>query len=112
MICSWCQFAHAVEYADSDLYGRTVRRWICGRWLRKLERGAISVDRRRRNVEWQPAEEDGRLPNWERVIVILLMDLRDELQAIRRRLDCPETGSIPRTLRRIATNTAKPRRTK
>lgn len=44
---------------------------------------------------------------WEKVAVSILMDLRDELKAINRRLDCHETLSMPRHLRKIATNTSR-----
>lgn len=46
------------------------------------------------------------------IVVALLMDIRDELQAIRARLDCHETRAIPRYRRRISANTAKPKRKK
>ena len=46
------------------------------------------------------------------IVAALLMDIRDELQAIRARLDCYETLAIPRYLRRISANTAKPKRKK
>lgn len=40
----------------------------------------------------------------------VLMDIREELRAISSRLDCHETLSIPRILRRISANTHKPKR--
>ncbi len=40
----------------------------------------------------------------------LLMDIRDELQAVRRILECPRFQRIPGTVLRIATNTQKVRR--
>jgi len=67
------------------------------------------ADRRRKNVNWKVAEEDGSIPSWERVSIAVLMDIRDELQALNARLGCIETLRIPRYLRRIASNTAKPR---
>lgn len=41
--------------------------------------------------------------------VNVLMDIRDELREIKQLLRCQETLRIPRYLRRIANNTAKPR---
>lgn len=46
----------------------------------------------------------------EHAMLAVLMDIRTELAAITSRLDCSETVGIPRTLRRIAANTAKPKR--
>lgn len=45
----------------------------------------------------------------------LLMDIRDELKVISRKLsalECPNFTAIPRTLKRISRNTAKPRKAK
>lgn len=49
----------------------------------------------------------------------VLMDIRDELKLIRlcqtdirNRLNCTETMAIPRMLRRISANTAKPKKRK
>jgi hypothetical protein len=47
---------------------------------------------------------------WGQIKVSLLMDIRDELQKLNARLGCIETLRIPRYLRRIANNTAKPRK--
>lgn len=48
----------------------------------------------------------------EHATLAVLMDIREELRAISRRLDCHDTLSIPRILRRISANTHKPRRRK
>lgn len=68
------------------------------------------ADRRKANVNWWPADENGDVPSWERVNLAVLMDIRDELRTIRGLLRCHNTLSIPDSLRRIARNTAKPKR--
>ena len=53
---------------------------------------------------------------WAQVPVAVLMDIRDELRAVRRaldplhRLNCPDFLRIPRTLGAIKTNTTKAKR--
>jgi hypothetical protein len=65
------------------------------------------------NVEWElPRGSDGRIQTWDAVKIAVLMDIREELRAIRARLDCQSTLGIPRQLERIARNTAKPRKRK
>lgn len=64
-------------------------------------------DTRRKNINWTLS--DGSI-SYDGAQLAVLMDIRDELQAIRARLDCYETREIPRTLRRIAANTARPRK--
>lgn len=46
---------------------------------------------------------------WEGVHTALLMDIRDELKQLNGLLGCPNFVEIPRTLRAIRRNTAKPR---
>jgi hypothetical protein len=65
------------------------------------------VDRRRANAAWTVADEKGDVPTWERVQLAVLMDLRDELQALNRKLACD--GQIHSTLLRIE-RLLKPRR--
>lgn len=67
-------------------------------------------DTRKKNVNWTIAEPDGIVPTWERVGIAVLMDIRDELQALLGILRCSEFQAIPRRLKRISANTAKPRR--
>lgn len=65
--------------------------------------------------EWDLPHAEGdtsKISTWQAVQIAVLMDIRDELQAIRRRLDCYETLQIPRVLKRISANTAKPRKPK
>ena len=67
---------------------------------------------RHKNAVWNLDEH----PVWDGIKVGLLMDLRDELQGIRKvlenRLNCVDTVSIPRLLRDIRRNTARRRRKK
>lgn len=65
-------------------------------------------DTRRKNVTWVLPGS----PNffWEHASLAVLMDIREELQAINRRLNCSETLEIPRLLREIRRNTTKPRK--
>lgn len=66
------------------------------------------ADRRRKNVNWTVADEQGGVPTWERVTIAVLMDIRDELQLLNRLLHCRNFQNIPRKLDRIGRNTTKP----
>ena len=68
------------------------------------------ADRRGKNQNWQPLDEDGKAPTWERAGIAVLMDIRDELQRLNAAIYCPNFIGIPRTLRAIQKNTAKRRR--
>ena len=68
------------------------------------------ADRRGKNVDWPPLDEDGKAPTWERIGIAVLMDIRDELQRLNAAIYCPNFIGIPRTLRAIERNTAKRRR--
>lgn len=61
---------------------------------------------RHKDVDWNLPEGTpaGRSTthSWDAIHAALLMDLRDELRAMRRRLDCHETIAMPRYLRRVA----------
>ena len=66
-----------------------------------------------RNTEWNLAESDNRtIASWEKVSIAVLMDIRRELRALNALLACPNFTGIPRTLKRISANTAKPKRKK
>lgn len=67
------------------------------------------VDRRSKNAQWHVVDAFGRAysGSYNHAILAVLMDLRDELQAMRQRLDCWETREIPRHLREIAKNTRR-----
>ena len=68
------------------------------------------ADRRKRNVSWLVADEHGSCKSVEHAQLAVLMDIRDELQELNALLRCTETQRIPRYLKRIASNTAKPRK--
>jgi hypothetical protein len=62
---------------------------------------------RHKNMVWclpdgTPNADGWRTHPWESITAALLMDVRDELQAMRARLDCVETLGMPRSLQRIA----------
>ncbi len=72
---------------------------------------------RRANENWDAAEKDNRVPSWERVNTIVLMDIRAELQRLNSLLHCQNFINIPRQLEPIAkmakranTNAAKRRK--
>lgn len=68
----------------------------------------MPVDRRKKDADWQINMADAHTAaSTNDALLAVLMDLRDELKAINRRLDCPDTCAIPRILRRISANTAK-----
>ncbi len=58
-----------------------------------------------------PKERSGSY-SYDSAQLVVLIDIRDELQALNRLLACPNFIGIPRTLRRISANTAKPRKRK
>lgn len=59
---------------------------------------------RHKDADWSLSSP---VKSWEEVHAALLMDIRDELKGINRRLSCHETLAMPRYLRLIAKNTAK-----
>jgi hypothetical protein len=65
--------------------------------------------RKFKDVDWDLENENGRI-DWSRVPIAVLMDIRDELRQLNRLLNCSNTLAIPKTLRAIQTNTARPRR--
>lgn len=72
----------------------------------------MAIDRSRRNITWAVANETGVLyePCVGHAQLAVLMDIRQELRQINATLQCAETRSIPRILRCISANTAKPRK--
>lgn len=82
------------------------------------------MSRDSKNWTWGTLDHNGQnAHSVEHAILAVLMDIRDELQEIkadqiitdnvlRSRLNCHETLSMPRLLRRIAANTAKPKKRK
>ena len=77
--------------------------------------GEGGVMARHKNIDWTlpdgiSNQKGGWTIPWEALNAAVLMDIRDELQKVNRRLDCHETLAIPRYLSRIARNTVKPKR--
>lgn len=64
---------------------------------------------RHKGADWNIPDP---VKSWEHVQTAILMDIRDELQRLNRTLDCPRFQALPNTLKRIAANTAKPRKRK
>lgn len=68
------------------------------------------VDKRLKNFDWAPGNDQGNAPTWERVNTAILLDIRDELQALNGLLRCPNFTGIPASLRQIRLNTRKEKR--
>lgn len=67
------------------------------------------ADRRQKNINWYVADEKGRAYTTEHIQLAVLMDIRDELQAIRRLASCYR---IPRALDAMIELGAEARRKK
>jgi hypothetical protein len=70
------------------------------------------ADQRMKNRNWTPAEDTGTVPTWERVNTALLMDIRDELQALVRIFQCSTFQGIPWDVKKLVDNTRKPTKRK
>lgn len=69
-------------------------------------------DLRCKNANWNiHAAPDGTV-SYEKAHLAVLMDIRDELQTLNLLLGCRNFTDIPNVLRKIRTNTAKPRKPK
>lgn len=66
--------------------------------------GKLSRNKDRDWSAWGPPNE------WQYVHLCLLQDIRDELKAMNAILQCKNTLRIPNYLKRIAANTAKPKK--
>lgn len=66
--------------------------------------------RRTRNWQWNESPDKTGNYSWNQAIVSVLTDIREELQALNRTLQCPNFLAIPRKLDRIGRNTAKKRK--
>jgi len=62
---------------------------------------------RRANVDWELPDK-GSL-TIEQAELAVLMDIREQLRALNRLLGCENFIAIPRVLREIRSNTAKPK---
>jgi len=68
-------------------------------------------DMRHRNANWAiTLHSNGQTVSFEGAQLAVLMDIRDELQALNRLLNCHNALDIPRILRQIRANTSKPKR--
>lgn len=56
--------------------------------------------------------DGGSTHQWESIRTALLMDIRDELKAINRVLNCSNFLTLPKVLADIKRNTTKPKRKK
>jgi len=67
------------------------------------------AERRWKDQKWHIATEDGKqyMPINPAQHLAVLMDIRDELQALNRLLSCPNFVEIPFILREIKRNTRK-----
>lgn len=64
-------------------------------------------DTRHKNGNWRlPTSGNGSPETWDAVKIAVLMDIRDELQALNRLLACPNFTAIPTVLRTIRRNTS------
>ena len=63
-----------------------------------------------KNIGWKLSDEHGQIPDWERVQVAVLMDIRDELKNLNALLHCKNFQDIPGILRQLQMNTRKPKR--
>ncbi len=59
------------------------------------------------NCEWSVPPDDTKCYGYDKVQVIVLMDIRRELQKLNALLACPNFTSIPRVLKGIRRNTTK-----
>lgn len=73
------------------------------------------IDNRQKDKLWNVLSDDGKyLRSMEggAAHIAVLMDIRDELKKLNCLLSCSNFTGIPHTLKRIQTNTAKPRKSR
>lgn len=71
--------------------------------------------RARKDVDWSINKSSGGGYSYDAAQLSVLMDIRDELKVVSRKLsalECPNFVGIPSVLRRISANTSKPRKRK
>ncbi len=66
-------------------------------------------DTRHRNKNWNLGEQHPSGPTFDQVKCALLMDIRDELQALNRLLNCSRFIQIPTTLSNIERAVSAPK---
>lgn len=62
---------------------------------------------RHKDANWTLPET---LEDWQQAQLAVLMDIRDELKRMNAVIQCSNFIAVPSILRRISTNTAKPRK--
>ncbi len=67
---------------------------------------------RYRNVNWSLSDKFGQIQSSDHAILAVLMDIRDELQALNGVFRCVNFVRIPRVLDKIEANTRKETRKK
>ena len=70
----------------------------------------MAVDTRQKNTRWNVVPNSSGIFTYDQAQLAVLMDIRDELQALNHLLSCPNFVGIPRTLNQIQRNTVKRRR--
>lgn len=65
--------------------------------------------RRGKDNDWNVYDDAGNT-SWEKVQIIVMMDIRDELKALNSVLGCHNAIRIPRILDQIEANTKRPKR--
>lgn len=67
-----------------------------------------------KDVNWDLAGADGKVPSWQHVEIAVLMDIRDELRSLNALLHCHNFVDVPRKLdavkdelRRVRLNTTR-----
>ena len=70
------------------------------------------MNTRLKNQAWLPGTPEGAVPDWERVIVAVLLDLRDEMQSLNQLLTCHRFLALPDDIKAIRRNTTKKRKKK
>lgn len=68
------------------------------------------TDKRKKDVNWHVADDEGCTKTWAEAHAALLMDIRDELKRLNSAIYCPNFQRIPKTLTDIRRNTAKKKR--
>lgn len=63
--------------------------------------------RRYASVEWELPETNGKLTDWQKVEIAVLMDIRDELKMLNRLLHCSNFTGMPAQLRTISRHVAR-----
>jgi hypothetical protein len=79
--------------------------------MRAGRKNMSTDDRRCKGFNWtvRGADQKEGSASWDGAQLAVLMDIRDELQELNRRLACSDLLALPKLLRAIKSNTEKPR---